>query len=90
MRTREELAQIACDAMNALGHCVSALEDIKKRGQWEGMQEVALKEMQAVYLLFFEVYEHLRQEDAKWPTDARLLRVVNAARNRGRRSLQIS
>ena len=61
----ERLTQIACDAMNALGHCVSALEDIKKRGVWGGMQEVALKEVQAVYRPFFEVYEHVRLEPAR-------------------------
>jgi hypothetical protein len=80
MGNRKEIAQIACDAMNALGNSVSALEDIKKRGKWEGMQEVALKEVQAVYRPFSEVYEHLRREDADWPRDARLLRIVNAAR----------
>jgi hypothetical protein len=60
---RERMAQIACDAMNAIGNSVSALEEMKKRGTWGGMQEVALQELQAVHRPFFEVYEHLRRED---------------------------
>jgi len=61
--TREELARIACDTMNALGACIAALEDIRKHGKWRGLQEVALKEVQAVYRPFFHVYSHLAFKD---------------------------
>jgi hypothetical protein len=55
---RERMAQIACDAMNALGNSLSALEDIKKRGKWEGMQDVALREARASLKPSQELYDY--------------------------------
>jgi hypothetical protein len=59
MKTRDELAEIACEAMNAIGFCITALEQLKKGEKWSGTQDVALKAVQGVHQPFFKVYEHL-------------------------------